>query len=677
MMFKKCVALFLTVLPFILNGQDKQKPNIIFILCDDLGVGDIAIFRGDKLTQDKSIPQILSPYIDKLAGSGAMLTQHYVNAPVCAPSRASLVSGVHQGIVNVRDNQFDKAIEQNYNISNTLRSIGYQTAIIGKWGLQGTTADWPAHPLKRGFDYFFGYMRHSDGHEHYPKEGLYRGAKQVWENTNEISQTLDKCYTTDLWTAAAKRWITAQHSGEQPFFLFLSFDCPHAVLELPTQRYPEGGGLTGGIQWTGTPGNMINTASGEIDSWTDPSYRSATFDHDQNPNTAEKPWPETQKRYATSVSRIDRSIGDIEKLLKDLKIEDNTIIVFSSDNGPSMESYLPKDYAANSPSFFKGYGPFDGVKRDCWEGGIRVPTIIKWPKQIKPGIKVNTPSIFSDWAATFLDASGVAAPSRFSGVSLLPSLTQKGNQLPSRIYIEYTVAGNTPNLADFEKDRQGRKRGQMQAIRFGDFMGVRYNVTDAESPFEIYNVVKDPKQLQDLSGRPEMQKLSNTLMEASVRYRLVDADAKRPYDNAFVPAIERQSLSKGLKWRTFDKSTDWIPQTYTLRPKGSGTAADFRKLPLFKGLVSVSGYLNIPEDGTYTFEVSAAQKAVLKLHDTPVIDADFGYKGGQKKYAVKLKKGYHQFELSYQGTGKSQDVLFNCYAIGSSGSLSVTEYFHE
>ena len=289
-----------------------------------------------------------------------MLSQQYCAAPVCAPSRASILLGQSQGHANVRDNQFDKALEDNYTMANTLRKAGYSTAAIGKYGLQGDDrwdengSQWPAHPLKRGFDYFLGYMRHVDGHEHYPKEGLYRGTKQVWEDTTDISEDLDKCYTADLWTAAAKHWITKHEQGKdsaKPFFMYLAFDTPHAVLELPTQAYPEGGGLNGGMQWLGEKGKMISTAGGTIDSWIYPDYANATWDDDKDPSTAEVPWPEVYKRYATDTRRIDDAVGDMVQLLKDLNIDKNTIIVFTSDNGPSRESYLQRSTSRIHPIF--------------------------------------------------------------------------------------------------------------------------------------------------------------------------------------------------------------------------------------------------------------------------------------------------------------------------------------
>ena len=166
----------------IAQQQAAKQPNIIFILADDQGYGDIGAFFQQQRAKlkDASKPTELSPHIDQLAAGGAMLMHYYCAAPICAPSRSSLMLGVSQGHANVRDNQFDKALDDNYTMPSTLRTLGYSTAIIGKWGLQGNDKydlngyQWPAHPLKRGFDYYFGYMRHADGHEHYPKEALYR-----------------------------------------------------------------------------------------------------------------------------------------------------------------------------------------------------------------------------------------------------------------------------------------------------------------------------------------------------------------------------------------------------------------------------------------------------------------------------------------------------------------------
>ncbi|WP_206598723.1 sulfatase-like hydrolase/transferase [Rufibacter ruber] len=361
------------------SAVPKKQPNIIFILTDDLGYGDLGVLfqKQRQKKNDRSEPWAFTPNLDRMANQGAILNSHYAAAPVCAPSRASFLLGQSQGHANVRDNQFDKALDNNHTIASLLKQVGYVTATFGKWGLQGQREKWTAHPLDRGFDYYYGYMRHGDGHEHYPVEGVYRGPKEVYENRQEISAGLNKCYTADLWTAKTKQWIidhTKSKGKENPFFIYLAYDTPHAVLELPTQEYPAGGGLKGGLQWTGKPGQMINTASGTVDSWIHPDYAKATYDHDKNAATPEVSWPNVYQRYATSVRRIDDAVGDLLQLLKDLKLDENTLVVFTSDNGPSLESYLEK--VKNDPDFFNSFGPFDGVKRDVLEGGVRMR---RWP----------------------------------------------------------------------------------------------------------------------------------------------------------------------------------------------------------------------------------------------------------------------------------------------------------
>ncbi len=261
------------------------RPNVIFILMDDFGYGDFGVFwqAARAAKADRHEPWHFTPAMDRFAAEGMRLPQHYVSAPVCAPSRASLLLGVHQGHANVRDNQFDKALENNHTIASVLQTAGYRTVAIGKYGLQGDAKgkppQWPAHPNRRGFQEFYGYMRHVDGHEHYPKEGITRGPKEVWHNRSEVSQELDKCYTTDLFTARAKQYLLShqKQQADKPFFMYLAYDTPHAALTLPTGPYPQGSGATAGLQWIGKKGRMINTAEGQPDSYYHPDYLNATW----------------------------------------------------------------------------------------------------------------------------------------------------------------------------------------------------------------------------------------------------------------------------------------------------------------------------------------------------------------------------------------------------------------
>lgn len=646
--------------PVVAQESTAKKPNIIFILTDDLGYGDLGIFYQQQRAKAniKSEPWMFTPNLDRLAGEGAQLTHQYSAAPVCAPSRASLMLGQSQGHANVRDNQFDKALEDNYTMAGVLRQAGYATAIVGKWGLQGAKKwepdgdSWPAHPLNRGFDYFFGYMRHSDGHEHYPKEGLYRKPKEVWRDRENIVEQLDKCYTADLWTAAAKKWIIehAQANRNQPFFLYLAYDTPHAVLELPTQAYPVGGGLHGGLQWLGKPGQMINTASGTPDSWMHPDYANAVYDHDHDETTPEVAWPRVYKRYATAVRRVDSGVGDIMALLKDLNMDSNTIIVFTSDNGPSIESYLPKDYTPNHPTFFNSFGPFDGIKRDSWEGGMRMPSIVRWPEQIDSGKVVAMPSSLYDWLPTFVDAAGLPAPARVDGVSLLPELTGRGKQEESLVYSEYYEGGKTPSFDEFNSKHRNRTRNQMQLIRMGDHVGVRYDIQSAEDDFEIYNVVNDPQETKNLAV--QMTMLQRQMKARVLQVRRPDTAAHRPYDEALIPAVTKQRVAPGIAWKTYASKAPWVPKVSGLLITAKGGAVDPEAaLTAANELVVVEGYLKIPTDGTYHFYLSNKGKAILRLHQALLFDEDYGYRSGEVRQAsVQLKAGLHPFTYYYRAS---------------------------
>lgn len=648
------------ILFFVSNtiAQERKKtpPNIIFILTDDLGYGDVGVFFQNKRAaeRDESKPFTLTPNLDQMAAGGAILQQHYCSAPVCAPSRASLLLGQSQGHSNVRDNQFDKALADNYTLGNVMQKAGYATVAIGKWGLQGGK-DWPAHPLNRGFDYYYGYMGHSDGHEHYPKEGIYRGKKKVWEARTDVSQDLDKCYTGDLWTARAKKWIIDHQNGKgnnQPFFMFLAYDTPHAVFELPTSAYPAGGGLNGGLQWIGKPGNMINTATGIPDSWVHPDYMNATYDDDHNPATPARQWPDIYKRFATSTRRIDDQVGDILQLLKDLKIDSNTMVVFSSDNGPTIESFLPKSTVRYQANFFSSFGPFDGIKRDMLEGGMRMPVIVQWKGHIAARSVIHSPSISYDWMPTFLDAAGLPAPAVADGVSLLPSLTGIGKQRESMIYAEYFEGGKTPSYPEFADVNQGKTRNQMQMIRMGDLVGVRYDIKSQEDNFRLFDVLKDPHQQYNLADAGNMAKIQRKMKDMVLGVRRVDLEAPRPYDTVAIHAVAYAIKGRGLLWKTYRSTTEWIPNPVSLSIVSSGKSSGLNHIPIAKGsgnIVAVEGYIKIPADGEYTFHLAAQGKVFIRIHDAVLIDEDYGYTTKKEKSSkIKLKAGLHPIKLYYK-----------------------------
>jgi len=516
---------------------DAPRPNIIFVLTDDTGWGDLGVYfqNSRDFANNRNLPAFETPGLDAMAAQGLRMDHHYTPAPVCAPARASFLLGVHQGHSNVRDNQFDKAISGNHTVATVLKEGGYATAAIGKWGLPGGP-DFPGHPLNRGFDYFYGNMGHLDAHYHYPKEQ----GRAFYENFTNIANDLDKCYSTDLSTARTKKWIVdnVDENPDQPFFIYLAYTAPHAQLNVPTGPYPAGFGLTGGVQWNGTPGNMINTATGTIDSWIHPAYAAATWDHDNDPNTAEVAWPSTARRHATMMRRFDDAMTDIFQLLADLEIDDNTLVVFTSDNGPHNEAGSGGGSIGNqNPQFFRSYGPLDGIKRDVWEGGIRVPTLVRWPGGIPAGRVSTHPSQFHDWLPTFAEVAGLPLPFRSDGVSLVPDLNGIGSQREGVVYVEYTNGGavSTPNYPDFHPSHV-TTRGHMQAIFLGGYKGVRYNTNTASTPFRVYDVADDPQETTNLAGQPGVP--SQAEFEARVvRVRRAGGAVSRVYDPVQVPAI--------------------------------------------------------------------------------------------------------------------------------------------
>ena len=647
--------------------QTNQKPNIIFILVDDMGWGDVGAFWQKQRAQanDRSEPWQFTPSLDAIAANGAMLTNHYCPAPVCAPSRASLMLGVHQGHANVRNNQFDKALQETHTMPSVLKRAGYHTSLVGKWGLQGLGAEapnWPAHPLNRGFDYSYAYIRHIDGHEHYPVEGIYRGKKEVWENKSNVSAGLAKSFTTDLWTAKAKQVITEQaRKKEAPFFMYLAYDVPHAVLELPTQAYPKGSGLNGGLKWLGKAGQMINTASGTPDSYIHPDYAKATYDHDKNPQTPEVAWPDVYKRYATLCRRIDDGIGDIMQLLKDLNIDKNTLVVFTSDNGPSIESYLKEPY---EPTFFNSFGPHDGIKRDVWEGGVRVPTLVQWPGTIAPNRVIDTPSAMYDWLATFADAAQIAAPARTDGVSRLPELTGKGTQQQGIVYIEYENNGTTPDFDEFAATHRSRRRNQMQKIRLGDYAGVRYNIKSPDDDFEIYNVVNDPQETRNLATEEAYAAMQKEFKAKSSQIRRPDNEAPRPYDMQPMASVEPTNPTAGIRWLAHEGDFPWVANLTARTPSASGviTEADAKQnVKIGEGMVCLQGYLKVPTDGTYQFTLNGNGTSLLRLHDATVIDRSYPPiqpKGvNSVSGTVLLKAGYHPIRIYYHKEKEGKPVL--------------------
>ncbi len=618
------------------------RPNVVFVLTDDLGYGDLGVLFQNSVPGTKRLD---TPNLDRMAAEGALLTRHYCPASVCAPSRASLLLGVHQGHAGVRNNQFDKALEENHNLANTLQRAGYATALIGKWGLQGSgssAATWPAYPTRRGFDTFYGYVRHTDGHNHYPfHQTAARGPKEVWDDGAEVSSGLALCYTTDLFTARAKRHIVQHRAAQpqQPFFLFLAYDTPHAALDLPPQAYPAGAGLTGGVAWLGTPGNMINSAGGTLDGWVHPDY-------------AGQPWTDGEKRFATSVRRLDDALGDLLQTLRDLGIDDETLVVLSSDNGPHSESYLPG--VPYAPNAFDSFGPLDGIKRDLWEGGLRVPTLAWWPGTIPAGTVDARPSQFHDWLATFVELSGWPAPARTDGVPLTPRWTG-GAARASVVYAEYESASNTPNYSEFHPSHRNRLRGEQQVVWLEGYKGIRVGIQSHAAPFEIFDVTADLRETQNLAGTsPYFVGLGQRMKDAVLRMRRVEPSAPRPYDGELVPAVQVANRP-GVEVRGFEGLWPWVPDTRGLAPVfeavTAGLDVDAHLTRPSDAALEYSGLLDVPTAGEYTFSVECDTGAVLWLHQAIAVDDDAPHTGAPASGTLRLAAGLHPFRLVYRTAG--------------------------
>jgi len=381
-------------------------------------------------------------------------------------------------------------------------------------------------------------VTHVDGHEHYPFENIHFKKKakrekkdkhiiaKLWEQKEEITDQLEGCYTTDLFTAATKRFLTnhVTKNNEKPFFVMLSYDTPHAATQIATMPYPKGYGVNGGMQWVGEKGKMINTANAATDSYIHPDYKG-------------KDWLDVYKRYASSVRRMDHSVADVMQTLKDLNLDENTLVVFSSDHGPSRESYISEPL---KPDFFRSYGPFTGVKRDCWEGGIRPGAIVRWPAKIKAGGITESPSQMQDWLPTFCEVAGVATPAIADGASLVPQITGKVASDPtqgSEIYVEYYEGKKTPNFKYFAAERVGQKRGEMQSIRQGKYKAIRYNVKKQDDLFMVFDLTKDPSESTNIAGQDGVPNQQHWL-EAVSRHHHRNPSAKRPYDNAPIASIK-------------------------------------------------------------------------------------------------------------------------------------------
>ncbi len=401
------------LLALVLTGcaATRERPNVIFILADDLGYGDLGCY-GQKV--------IRTPHLDRLAAEGTRYTQFYAGSTVCAPSRCCLMTGMHTGHATVRGNALVPLRPKDLTVAEAFKRAGYATGIVGKWGLgeHGTTGI----PNRKGFDEWFGYLNQKHAHNYYPEK--------LWRNEQEI--TLEgnlnggrKQYSHDLFTKEALSFVE-RHRGN-PFFLYLAYTIPHANNERGRET---GDGM-------------------EV-----PDYGPY----------ADRDWPEPEKGKAAMIARMDADIGRLMDRLKQLGIDRRTLVLFSSDNGPHHEGGV-------KPEFFDSNGELRGGKRDLYEGGIRVPLIVRWPDGMCAGC-VNQVDVMAMWdfLPTACELVGQPIPEGVDGISMLPVFQGRSGRGHEFLYWEF------------------HEKGFFQAVRMGEWKAVRKG---PGQPLELYNLAMD------------------------------------------------------------------------------------------------------------------------------------------------------------------------------------------
>jgi arylsulfatase A-like enzyme len=409
-----------------------KKPNIIFILADDLGYGDLGCF-GQK--------RIKTPSLDRMAEQGMRLTQHYAGSTVCAPSRCVLMTGLHTGHCLVRGNARVPLRPSDVTVAELLKQAGYATGIVGKWGLGEPNST--GIPNRQGFDYWFGYLNQRHAHNYYPAY-LWRNEEKV-QLKNEVRSvtppggvaTKKVEYSHDLIAKEALAFL--ERSKDGPFFLYLPLTIPHANNEA-------------GNKGMEVPDHGIY---------------------------ADKDWPEPQKGHAAMITRMDGDIGKLFAKLKELGIDKNTFVFFSSDNGPHREG-------GNNPNFNDSNGLLRGIKRDLYEGGIRVPTLARWPGKIKAGSLTDHISGFWDFLPTCAELAGFKPPEGIDGISIVPALLGKSKKQKKHKFLYWEF----------------HEQGKRQAVRMGDWKGVRLNANKKPNgPIELYNLKTDIGEKQNVADQ--------------------------------------------------------------------------------------------------------------------------------------------------------------------------------
>jgi arylsulfatase A-like enzyme len=382
-------------------------PNIVYILADDLGIGDLGAYGQTR---------IRTPHIDGLAKEGIRFTNHYSGNTVCAPSRASLMTGLHMGHAPIRQNDLSTLTRQTLTVAQILKQAGYATGCIGKWGMGDPGSQGAA--LLQGFDFFYGYYDQTAAHNHYPTS-LYRDTT--------IEKLDGKTYSTDRFNEEALAFLDRNKS--KPFYLFLTYTLTHANLQVPSQG----------------------------------AYAAET-------------WPNNERIYAAMTSYLDSSVGLVQAKLKALGLDGNTLVLFASDNGPHAEG-------GQDPAYFDSNGPYRGIKRDGYDGGIHVPFIARWPGKIAAGTTSDWIGYFADFLPTMCELAGYNAPTGIDGLSYLPTLLGKPGQQKAHGYLYWEFNGDGKYWV---------------AARKGKWKGLLNKATGA---FELFDLEQDAGETKNLAAQ--------------------------------------------------------------------------------------------------------------------------------------------------------------------------------
>lgn len=467
-----------------IGAQQADRPNIVLIVADDLGYGELGCYGQQ---------WIKTPRLDELAQQGVRFTQFYCGAPVCAPSRCILMTGKHSGHAAIRDNRQPPGLEElrakydweypgqqplpseEVTIAELLKARGYATAAIGKWGLGqvGTSGD----PNDQGFDLFYGYNCQSQAHNHYPRF-LWRNHSKESLPGNDANRT-GETYAPDKFKEEALRFIRkVVASDEEPFFLYLPFTIPHLSIQVPD--------------------SSLAQYQGKI----------PEAPHTDGSNYVKHPTP--RAGYAAMVSHMDRDIGVIVDLIEQLGLAENTLMLFTSDNGPTYERLGGAD-----SDFFQSSGPLRGRKGSVYEGGIRVPVVACWPERIPAGRVSNHVAAFWDLLPTLCEITHSDPPDDIDGISFAPTLYgNDGTREHEYLYWEFPAYGH------------------QQAVRSGDWKAVRHRVNRADSRFELYNLSSDQGEQRDVAAdHPEivrrLAEIANAAHTTSKTFPLLPHEAKK------------------------------------------------------------------------------------------------------------------------------------------------------